>query len=524
MRPSAGLLLFIGLLPIATAADITLRRGGGLEPETLDPQLVQSREAGNIVRDLYEGLIREGPAGETLPGVAKSWSVSEDGLVYDFQLRDNARWCDGLPVTAAEVAAGLRRNFDPSAGTVNPQRWSLLAGAEARLQDHADVPPLGIEVLSPRALRIRLAYPAPYLLHLLHHPSAYPVPLDHPPPPETCPAGRISNGAYALESHQVHDALSMVKNQWYWDRGEVEINRVIYYPISDPDAELARFRAGQLHITAGLPPGRVAWAKEHLPAALRVAPFAATYFYGINLGKAPLGGHPRLRRALSLAIDRELLVNLVTAGGELPAFTLVPPGLPGGYEPPVPAVYALPDAAREKQARELLAGSGVDPNAFHPTVLYNEGAVHSRVVQAIQSMWLEVLGIQARIEKVEWKVLLVRRDLGVPAIFRDGWSADYPDPLSFLQIASPDSPNNNFRYDSPAFSAALEAAETADSSAARTRYLQAAEAILLDDLPLIPIYHYSSKHLVDPRVGGWRDNTSDHHLSRYLTLDVPNEG
>lgn len=513
------LALLAAAAPQAIAAQVdprVLHRSIGLEPESLDPQLVKSAEAGAVVRDLYEGLVREGPAGEVLPGIAKEWMISPDGRVYRFTLRTDSHWCNGAPVTADEFVAGLRRNFDRALGPVNPNRWRLLEGAQEIIAGEAKPAALGITAVDPRTVEIRLREPKPTLLQMLYHPSAAPAPVNDAESTAGCPAGVVSNGAYALKKREAYDHVQLVRNEGYWDAPSVATGAVKYHVIEDVHAELQRFRAGELHVTNGVPPGRYDWLRATFSDEFRVAPYFATYFYGLQTAGPPFAENPDLRLALSYAIDRQQLVSAVTGNGEIPAYTWTPPGIEG-YDPPGPPAFALPADERRALARERYAAAGYGGDKpLKLQVYYNSGSIHERIAIAIAGMWRDVLGVDTELVKIEWKVLLDRRRHGMMAVFRDGWAGDVLDPSGFLEAMLSDSENNHYGFDSARYDELVRKAARTTDAARRFALYREAEALLLAEQPLIPVYHYVSKHLVSSVIGGWEDNPLDHHLSRDL--------
>lgn len=512
---------------ILQASPHTLHRGIGLEPETLDPQGVKSAEAAGVVRDLYEGLTREGPAGEPMPGGAARWTVSGDGLVWQFHLRDDLQWCNGEPLHAEAFVAGLQRNFRPEAGASNPGRWLAIENADAVLAGDTEPETLGIFAPTEKLLEIRLVRPLPSLLHKLHHPSAYPAYTGKAAAGEGCPGGLASNGPYVLKRRDAYARIELVRNERYWDREAVAIPAVTWHVIEDEHAELRRFRAGELHVTGSVPPGRFAWLQENFADEFKVAPYFATYFFGLNLAREPLRDNRELRHALSWAIDRERLVERVTGNGELPAYSWTPPGL-ADYEPPVPEVLALPRAERIAKAREAYRAAGYDAERpLRLTLHYNSGAIHQRVAIAVAGMWREVLGAEIELEAIEWKVLLDRRRHGQMTVFRDGWAGDVIDPAAFADVMVSTSANNHYGFHDEAYDALVHAAARTSDPGRRAALFRAAEQRLLAAQPVIPVYHYVSKHLVSGAVGGWVANPLNHHLSRYLyfreRVDAPDE-
>jgi oligopeptide transport system substrate-binding protein len=291
---------------------------------------------------------------------------------------------------------------------------------------------------------------------------------------------------------------------------------VEYFPIEEPAAELSRYRAGELDVTETIPPGRFAWLSENLAADLRVHPYLGTFWLGINFNHPVLGYSTTLRKALSLAVNREILVNTVLGAGELPAWSIVPPGI-SGYAPAMMSQSGMSQQEREAEAVRLFEESGAARHEpLRVELRYNTSGIHRRVAVAVSAMWKQVLGVNTQLVNEEWKVFVNNRRLGViTEVFRGGWIADYADPSSFLDLFVSESSMNSTFYSNTGFDMLLKSADLTSGSA-RMELLRQAEAQLMQDMPAIPLYYYVSRHLVSPRINGFSDNVRDVHLSRYL--------
>ncbi|HEX6929387.1 MAG TPA: peptide ABC transporter substrate-binding protein, partial [Gammaproteobacteria bacterium] len=313
-------LLLSGCEP-AAERPAALRIGNQAEPASLDPHRSEGVPARTIQRDLFEGLVAEDPAGKLVPGVARDWTLSDDGLRWTFRLQPEARWSNGDPVTAADFVFSLRRAVTPETGGIVSETLLPIKNAAAILAGRASPETLGVSATSPRTLVIALETPTPYFLAMLTHPSTFPV---HPPSVLAAgeqwarPGTLVSNGAYRLKEWVMNSVIVLEKNPYYRDAQNVAVERIEYLPIEDQRAELARFEAGDVHITYGVPPGRLDWLKERYPDALHVDPWFGVYYLGLNTTRAPLND-TRVRLALSMSIDRELLANGIAATGEMPA-------------------------------------------------------------------------------------------------------------------------------------------------------------------------------------------------------------
>ena len=508
--------------PLLAAAENHLVRGNFLEPESLDPHASRGVEASNILRDLYEGLTRSGPGGEILPGVAREWQVSSDGREWLFTLRNDAAWSDGSPVTAADFVYSLRRALTPATASPFADNLAVIANGADVLA--GDKPPaaLGVEAVAENKLRIRLEQPVPYLLSLLAHHSAYPLKaavVEEHGQRFTRPGNHVTNGAYRLQAWAVNERIVLERNPHYWDAGNVAIDSVEYLPIGDEEAEFNRFRAGEIDITQTIPLRRLESIRAEMPEALHVTPYLSTYFYGFNTAREPFRNAPGLRRALSLVIDREILAGKVLGAGEEPAYALNPPGI-NDYNAPRPDYADWPMEKRIAEARRLYRESGYsEGKPLEVELRFNTGDNHRRVALAVSSMWQKHLGVRTRLVNEEWKVFLQnRRQAAVTQVFRAAWVGDFNDPITFLQLLESSHPLNDYNYRDDTYDALLaEAAVTADRGH-RAELLRQAETRMLAAQPVLPLYYYVSKHLVQPRVGGWQDNIMDHHATRDLFL------
>lgn len=498
-----------------------LVRGGGPDPDSLDPQKVRGAEAQGIVRDLCEGLTTLDKSAAVAPGVASRWSVSADGKVYTFTLRPEARWSTGERVVAADFVAALRRLVDPATASGYAQYADVIANTDDIVAGKKPPEVLGIAAPDDSTVVVTLAAPALYLPALLSHPSTCPAhrpTLASHPESYARPGVMVSDGAFVLKEWVQGSYILAVRNRYYWNDAATRLGAVKYLISSDENAELARYRSGELHITAVVPRGQFDWIREHLGRELHVSPQLTTYYYGFNLRRAPFADHPQLRRALSEVIDREKLAGLVLRVGELPAYGWVPPGI-DGYTPQSFDYRSEPMAARIAEAQRLYREAGYSrakPLALE--LAYNAGEVHTKLAVAVASMWKEALGADVRLTQVEFKTLLQEIDRGDVELFRSSWAGDYNDAYTFAQYLKSDFGLNLPRYRSAAYDALLTRAAAEVDPPSRRALLEEAERAMLADTPLMPLYFYVNKHLVKPEVTGWYDNVMNVTYSRDLGL------
>jgi oligopeptide transport system substrate-binding protein len=514
--------LFV-ILPLqAIAAEQVLRKGNGVEPESLDPHKAEGTSSANILRDLYEGLTSEAPNADVIPGAAERWERSADGLTYTFYLRRNARWSNGDPVTAHDFVAGLRRSVDPATGSNYSQILSPIENADEVIAGKLPPERLGAVALDDHTLRVRLKQPTPYFLGLLNHSSSYPI---HVPSLRqhgerfARPGNLVSNGAYRLAEWVVQSHTTLVRNPHYWDNANVTIDRVIYFPTENLGSELKRYRAGELDWTENVPNTQLRWLRQHLGDELHIAPYLGIYYYGLNIEQPPFRDNPKLRRALYLAIDREILTGRITGAGEVPAYGWVPPGT-ANYVPFVPEVANWTQEQRDAEARRLYREAGYsEQNPLEVEILYNTQENHKKIAITIAYMWKRTLGVRARLVNQEWKVYLQnRRFKKTTQAFRAGWIGDFNDPYTFFELLRSDYGLNDTGFDSAEYDRLLDLAGREIDLDVRKRHLQQAEELLLEHMPVIPIFYYVSKHLVKPHVTGWQPNVMDHHYTKNFRL------
>jgi len=536
IRCFAALLLSLAILPgctpepaespvnkalSAAQAANTLRKSNGAEPQTLDPHKAEGVPAGNILRDLYEGLTIEAPNGDVIPGVAESWVLSDDGTIYTFNLRRDARWSNGDPLTAEDFVYSFRRAVDPR--TLSRYSSILFPIKNAEAVATGALPPsgLGVEAVSPHVLKVTLESATPYFLSLLNHSMAYPV---HRKSVEqfgdqfTRPGKVVSNGAYQMKDWLVQSHVELRRNEHYWDNANTRIDGVIYYAIENPDAVIKRYRANELDMTQEAPYRQIGWILKNVPEEYHVAPYLGAYYYGYNVLKAPFKESPELRRALALAIDRDIITGKLTRSGELPAYSWVPPVQ--GYEPQTPEWANWTQQERNAEAQRLYQQAGYGPdNPLEVEILYNTQQNHKQLAVAISSMWKQTLGVKTTLRNQEWKVFLQTRfDKVSTQIFRSGWIGDYNDAYTFLQLMLSNNGQNDSGYSNPRVDALLAKASRETDLKKRAVFMQEAEQIILQDMPVIPIYFYVSKHLIKPRVQGFTPNIMDHVYTKDLFL------
>ena len=492
----------------------------------IDPHLVTGLPGINVVSALFEGLVAEDPVDlHPVPGVAERWEISPDGLTYVFHLRANARWSNGEKLSAGDFVASARRALTRSLGASNVELlFAVQNAAEYYRGALTDFNQVGLAADDPQTLRIRLDHPTPSFLSQLCHPAWFPVYLpavekagavDARDNPWTRPATFVGNGPFTLKAWEHGTLILVEKSATYWDAAHVRLQAIHFVPAASVDAEERAFRAGQLHITEALPLARIDSYRTARDPALQISPFLDTYFYRLNVTR-PFLDDVRVRRALSLAVDRKAIVDSVLRGQQQPAHAFTPPNCAAGYLPPP---LAADDPAA---ARALLAVAGYPEGKGLPPLelIINVSGNHQLIAEAIQAMWRRELGVEVRIISMEQTSALQQRSLMAYQILRSDWSADYlDDPLAFLKVFTSDSGDNHTGWKNPAYDALVAGAERIAAPAQRFATLQKAETVLLEDAPVIPIYYLTTVRLVHPSVHGWHPTPLDHHPYKHVWLE-----
>jgi oligopeptide transport system substrate-binding protein len=495
-----------------------LTRGLSGEPSTLDPGSATDSFSLQVLGDLYEGLAVEAPDGSAVPGTASSWQVSPDGKEYTFTLRADAKWSNGSPVRAEDFVRAFQRVVDPKNASPVADDLRILSHAADIIAGTSPPSSLGIRASGERTLIIDLAQPAAYLPQLLTHASTYPI-FSEGSARSHVAEQLVSNGAYQLTKWSPGSSIDLKKNDNYWDAGHVKVPKVSYQPISDDNAQLARYRSGQLDLSDTVPSNFASTLGPEKARELVSSPFLATAYYGMNLREGPLASNKNLRLALAMSIDRERLVESL-GFGQKPAYGFLPPGT-WNYAPQSFSWSHLANDERITTARSLYERAGYDrKHVLHLRLLYNSNPVIRQTAVLIASMWKETLGVETELTEEEYKVFLQsRRDSSRWDVARLGWVADFNDATNFLDTLRRSSTNNDEGYSNPAFDLLLDEATTPELSIRRSK-LEEAERTMLEDCPIIPIYFFVSKRLVKPYVHGVNPTPLDKVPSKSLALDA----
>ncbi|HBM2920042.1 TPA: oligopeptide ABC transporter substrate-binding protein OppA [Klebsiella michiganensis] len=503
----------------ALAEKQELVRNNGSEPSSLDPHKVESDVENNIISDLFEGLVSVSPAGEIEPRLAEKWE-NKDNTVWTFHLRPGVTWSDGTAITAQDIVWSWQRLVSPltaSPYASYPGNMHIVNGAEIA-QGQKAPETLGVKAVDDATLEVTLTQPNAAFLAMLAHPSLVPldkVLISRYGDKWTKPEHIVTSGPYKLSQWVVNERIVAERNPRYWDNAHTVINKVTYLPISSETADVNRYKAGEIDIVYTVPINQFAQLKKTMGDQLDVSPQLATYYYEFNTTRPPFND-PRVRRALNMALDKDIIAEKVLGQGQRPAWLISQPDI-GGVKLHNPEYASWPREKRIAEAKKLLSEAGY--NETHPLVfnlLYNTSESHQRIAIAASSMWKKNLGVEAKLQNQEWKTMLDAMHTHNFDAVRYAWIADYDDAATFLNNFRTGDSENTSQYSNPAYDEALRNAAKASDTTARGKFYQQAEDLLGQDVPAIPVYHYVRTHLVKPWVGGFTPDK----LGYYYTKDM----
>ncbi|GGF46310.1 peptide ABC transporter substrate-binding protein [Youhaiella tibetensis] len=514
---AGALALFMG----GAAQAVTLNLGNGGEPGSLDPHKVSGDWENRIVGEYLEGLVAEDIQADAIPGQAESWTVSDDGLTYTFKLRADAKWTDGEPVTAQNFVDAFQRLFDPkTAAEYAYLQYPIKNSSKIASGDITDFSQLGVKAIDDKTLEITLEAPTPFFLQALTHYTAFPIRKDIIEKfgdQWTQPANIVGNGPYKITEWVPGSYIKAVKSDTYYGKDNLKIDEISFNNTEDLTAALNRYRAGELDILTDFPADQYQWLQDNLPGQAHVAPFLGVYYYVFNQSKEPLN-NMEIRKALSMAVNRDVIGPDVLGTGELPAYGWVPPGT-ANYEGEqyVPEWSKLPYDEKVKQAAEIMAGLGYTPD--HPLKLqlrYNTNDNHQRIAVAIASMW-KPIGVEVELFNAEVAVHYDALRAGDFQVGRAGWLLDYNDASNTLDLLKTGVENNYGRYSNPKFDELMAQAAAERDLVKRAGYMHEAEKLAMDEFGAMPIYWYVSKNVVSPKITGFEDNAQDIHRVRWMS-------
>lgn len=476
------------------------------EPASLDPAKVVGLPEAQVARDLFEGLVNQGADGKPEPGVAQSWQTA-DNKRYVFKLRENAKWSNGELVTAYDFVYSWQRLVDPK--TLSPFAWFAqmagIANADEIISGKVPVQKLGVTAPDSHTLVVQLNKPVPFFVNLLANFSLFPVPqktIEKYGNDWTKPENLVGNGAFAMQERVVNEKIVLKPNPYYWDHKNTVLTKVTFIPINQESAATKRYLADDIDITESFPKNMYKKLMKDIPDQVYTPDQLGTYYYAYNTQKAPLND-VRVRRALSYAIDRQIIAEKVLGTGEKPAYHFTP-DVTAGFEPVPLAMQKMTQAERNKQAKAWLKEAGYGPKKpLKLTLLYNTSENHQKIAIAVASMWKKSLGAQVKLTNQEWKTYIDSRNTGKFDVVRASWVGDYNEASTFLSLLTSTHSGNIAKFTSPGYDKLLKmASEETDAAKRNADYVQA-EQIIAEQAPIAPIYQYTNGRLIKPWVKGY---------------------
>lgn len=476
------------------------------ESPSIDPGLVEDVSGSGIVRDLFEGLMNQAADGSLVPGVATGYTVSEDNKTYTFTLRDNAKWSNGDPVTAGDFVYAWRRAASPE--LASPYSWYIelmsIENGAAVIAGEKGIEELGVSAPDDTTFVVQLSQPLPYFAQMTTHGTTFPVhkaTVDAHGSDWTKPGNMVSNGAYVLTEHVPQERMVRERNEMYWDNENTIIDKTVRLVINDENVSLTRYLAGEADRTS-VPSGQFPSLSEQYPNQAVSVPYACSYYYNVNMTDTgnPALQDPNVRKALSLAINRDVIVDNVLAGGQKAAYTFTHWATAGFETPDIP-MASMTQADRDEKAKELLAAAGYgSDNPLSVNLIYNTSEGHKNVAIAVSQMWKQTLGVETELANQEWKTFLETRGNQDYEMARAGWCADYNEASTFLDLMQSDSGYNDSKYNNSEVDDLLAEAKTSDNPQAN---YDRVEELIAQDTPIIPIYHYASVQMLAEDLKGW---------------------
>jgi oligopeptide transport system substrate-binding protein len=502
---------------VALAAKQELVRNNGSEPETLDPALASGVPANNVIREMFEGLTAVDNNGKVVPGVAESWKQT-DPTTWVFKLRKNAKWSNGDPVTAEDFVYGMRRFVDPATASKYASTYGIfLQNAKEIIDGKKPLTELGVKAVDANTVEIKTPFPTGFLPEVVSNLQLGPV---HKATIEkfgkewTKPGNIVGNGSFTLKDWQVNSKIVLTKSPTYWDARNVQLTQVTYLAVEEGNADVKLYESGENDWVYQLPPGSYDKYKAQYPKDIRNTPMLGLRYYSLN-NADPMMKDVRVRKALSMVIDRDILAEKVTADGQVPAYGVIVKGVAGAdvtsYD-----WASWPMAKKVEEAKKLLAAAGVAPGT-KMKFAYNTSDYHKKMAIFAASEWKTKLGLDLELEAMEFKVLIKKRNDRDYQMARNGWIADYDDATSFLTLVQCDSDQNSQgNCNRDAEKLINDGNQSLDLAKRKSLLTQAAKKIM-DDYPMIPLLQYTVPRLVKPYVGGYSTTNA---LDRYRGKDL----
>ena len=501
--------------------EVVFYRGNGAEPKSLDPHHAEGTWEAAVIGELLVGLTTEDDKGEPIPGAALSWETSADGKTWTFHLRDH-NWSDGTPVTAGDFVYAWRRILDPKTAAQYASLLYLFKNAEAINSGKMAPEMLGASAPDDRTLVLELEHPAPYITELMTHQTTYPVPrhlVEAKGDAWTRAGNYAGNGPYMLREWVPNDHIIVARNPQFYDAENVKVDRVVFYPTTDSDAALRRFRAGELDVQDPLPASQIDWLRANMPEVIEIGPYLGIGYIVVNHMRKPFDD-VRVREALNLAYDRETVSDKILRLGQEPAYSIVPPGVANYPQGIAFSFKSMPYSERIKRGQELMRQAGFGPEKpLKTTYSISTSPDARRVAAAVQQMWKQVY-VEVELVQSEVQVNYLKLQQGDFDIGGAGWGADFNDARNFLMLLMSNDGLNYGRYENPKFDALMNQSDQEPDTMKRAELMAEAEKLALKDFAWIPTLNLVTTNLVHTYVKGWVPNVRDIHRTRWISIDT----
>lgn len=516
-------LALICVLASAADAKMVLNRSSAADPDTLDPQASSGNSSAVILYDVFQPLMTLDAHGEIAPGAAESHTVSADGLVYTFKLRPNLKWSDGTPLTAEDFVYSMRRIQSPDTAARYSQWFWPIKNAQALNKGEAKPEDIGVKALDKRTVQFTLENPSPIFLEVMATYTSSPVPrhvIEKFGRTWTAPENIVSNGPYKITERVPQTRITAVKNSNFFDATSVKIDEVNYFPTENLGTVLNRFRAGELDAALNFPPDQIDWIKANMPKELHIAPNLGVYFFLFNTRKAPFDD-VRVRKALSMAVDREGLVNKLLNTGVVPAYSLISPVV-SNYKVYKASYAAQSMKDRLAEAKRLLAEAGFGPDKpLKFTLQFDTLEENRKMAVAMTAMW-KPLGVDVELANSEFRDLTRRARTGDYDVMRWAFFSPFADASPYLNLQRTGDPSNFTGFSDPEYDRLVAEANRTVDLVRRAEIMRQAEQIIIDRQVVMPVYHYVARRLIQTYVKNWNDNPRNANLTRYLSVDRTN--
>ncbi|OZV13363.1 peptide-binding protein [Tissierella sp. P1] len=486
-----------------------LKTNNSSEPGSLDPALAQGTHESWILDHTFEGLMKVDPSLKVVPGMAKEYKISDDNLTYTFTLRDDIKWSNGDPVTAQDFEFAWKRALDPDMASDYAHQLYYIKGGEAYNTGAGSVDDVAVKALDDKTLEVTLEAPTAYFLELTAFYTLYPVNkkvaesnADWAKNANT----HVSNGPFTLTEWEHNASIKIRKNENYYDVASVKLDGIDFDIIDDENTAWQKYEGGDYDFLTPLPQAVVAQMKDNSNPELIIGADVATYYYNLNSKVKPFN-NPKVRKGLSMTLDRQTIVDKIAQGGQIAAVGVVPFGLPDengkDYREAVGDLIEYNVEEGKKLFLEGLAEEGMKVEDFkNMVILYNTSEAHKKIAQAAQEMWRVNLGVEIQLENVDFQVKLDREKAGDYHISRAGWIGDYMDPITFIELWQSSSSFNDAKYNNPEYDELVAIAKTSPDAKERFEAMRKAEKIVMEDMPVVPVYFYTQPYAQKPYVTG----------------------